>query len=72
MQFYLNKRYHCDGFFTNDDKFLVFAVYKNGIRVWSIRDKKQIFKFSTLEESETWLENNPEKRSELLEYFLSF
>ena len=47
--------------FTNDDESIVFADDDDGIKVWSLEDKKQIFEFRYLEEASNWLLNKREK-----------
>ena len=54
--------------FTNDDESIVSADDDDGIKVWSLEDKKQIFEFRYLEEASNWLLNKREKRSEFSKY----
>ena len=49
---------------TNDDKYVVSATFTDGIIVWDIQEKKKMFGFKTLDEANSWLKDNREKKSE--------
>ena len=53
---------------TNDDKYIVSGEWFEGIRVWSISEKRQEYWFKTLSEANNWLARAKEVRFEFLEY----
>ena len=54
--------------FTNDESSVVSADYIEGIRVWSIKEKKQVFAFKDLEEAEKWLSSNRNIQIEFMKF----
>ena len=53
---------------THDDEYFVLGDFVDGVRVWSIEDKKQVFLFKDLNESKEWLEGNKGMKSELIRF----
>ena len=54
--------------FTNDESAVVSGDYSEGIRVWNIKEKQQIFQLKDLKEAEKWIVPNINNQVEFIKF----